>query len=493
MKKILLFIATFFAFTSVFSQTYTSTTIVSGLSMPVAFAVSSDGRFFITQKGGFNGMATDAYIKVYSSTGAFLSNFYNLTDSCNSDFERGLLGIELDPDFDNNHYVYAYYNHNYNSDERIRIVRFTEVLNVGTNPTLIFDLDVSNSIAGNHVGGNLHFRPSEPNQIYFTIGDLAYQQGNATLNYANKITNPYGKVLRINKDGSVPTDNPYYDDGNPLATNCDWIWSYGHRNPFDFCFSPVSDSMYVSENGWNTWDETNIIHRGAFYGWANCEGNYTNSVPTSTVTPCTTPNAVAPIGTWGTPLPAITGIVYYSGAAWPALDNHLIIADNDYGRIYDCTLGNAPAYDVVLSRVQLGDLVSGSTGTGLTTLRQSADGCIYAMKGGYATNGQIYKVCPLGFGLKENGSILTALNAFPNPVNNAFSIDFNLTLNKEITAEMTDVTGRVVMTKTMDAVFGMNTLHFDLKQKSIEGGIYFVRLIDTKANQNLANTKIIIE
>lgn len=252
MKKLLLFIATLFSFTSVISQTYSSTTIVSGLSNPVAFDVSSDGRFFITQKGGVSGMATDAIIKVYSSTGTFLANFYNLSDSCNSDFERGLLGIELDPDFDNNHYVYAYYNHNYNSDERIRIVRFTEASNIGTNPTLIVDLDVSNTIAGNHVGGNLHFRPSQPDKIYFTIGDLAYQQGNATLNYANKKTNPYGKVLRVNKDGTVPTDNPYYDDGNPLVGNCDWIWSYGHRNPFDFCFSPVSDSMYVSENGWNT-------------------------------------------------------------------------------------------------------------------------------------------------------------------------------------------------------------------------------------------------
>lgn len=494
MTKTLLFIAALFTFTSVFSQSYTSTTIVSGLSNPVAFDVASDGRFFITQKGGVSGMATDAFIKVYSSTGTFLANFYDLSDSCNSDFERGLLGIELDPDFANNNYVYAYYNHNSlptgNGDERIRIVRFTEAANIGTNPTLIFDLDVSNSIAGNHVGGNLHFRPSEPNQIYLTIGDLAYSQNNPTLNYANKITNPYGKVLRINKDGSVPTDNPYYDDGNPLATNCDWIWSYGHRNPFDFCFSPVSDSMYVSENGWNTWDETNIIHRGAFYGWANCEGNFVNS---STTTPCTTPNAVAPIGSWGVPLPAITGILYYSGAAWPALDNHLIVADNDYGRVYDCTLGNAPAYDVVLSRVQLGDLVTGSTGTGLTTLKQSADGCIFAMKGGYASNGQIYKVCPLGFGIKENGAILTTINAFPNPANNAFAIDFNLTVNKEITAEITDITGRVVMTKTIDAVFGMNTLQFDLKQKSIEGGIYFVRLVDTKANQNLANTKIIIE
>jgi len=102
-------------------------------------------------------------------------------------------------------------------------------------------------------------------------------------------------------------------------------------------------------------------------------------------------------------------------------------------------------------------------------------------------------VCPIGFGLKENASVLASLSAFPNPATSNFSLEFYLTVSREITVEVTDITGRVVITKTMDATFGTNNLQFDLKQKSIEGGIYFVRLVDTKANQNLGNTKIIIE
>ena len=90
--------------------------------------------------------------------------FYDLRDSVNSVSERGLLGIALDPDFATNHYVFVYYNYNPDSvggtgDERIRIQRFTELNNVGTQPTIIFDLDVPDNIQGNHVGGNLHFRP----------------------------------------------------------------------------------------------------------------------------------------------------------------------------------------------------------------------------------------------------------------------------------------------------------------------------------------------
>jgi len=478
MKKFILALSMLCISVNVNAQAYIQTTVVSGLSNPVAFDIAPDGRFFCTQKGGVSGMAVDAIIKVYSSTGTFISNFYNLTDSCNSDFERGLLGIELDPDFATNNYVYAYYNHNYGGDERIRIVRFTEVANVGTNPTMIFDLDVSNSIPGNHVGGNLHFRPSQPNHLYLTIGDLAYQQGNATLNYANKLVNPYGKVLRINKNGTVPTDNPYYDDGNPLATNCDWIWSYGHRNPFDFCFNTSNDSMYVAENGWNSWDEADVIHKGANYGWANCEGNHVNG---STTVLCSTPNVVAPITTWGSPLPAVTGILFYNHPAWPALYKHLLIADNDYGRIYDCTMGNAPAYDVVSSRVQLGDFTTG----GLTSLRASvSDSCFYAMKGGYTSTGAIYKVCPpLSASINQNANVIGEAIVAPNPTSGIVNVEFILNTATEVSFQLTDIAGRIIFTEAFQSFkAGVNEIQLNLNQRGVANGLFFLKIKSGKEN-----------
>jgi glucose/arabinose dehydrogenase len=484
MKKILfaLYILTF----TLKAQTYVQSTVVSGLNYPVAFDIAPDGRFFATQKGGNSGMAVDAYIKVYSSTGTFLSNFYNLSDSCNSDFERGLLGIELDPDFTNNQYVYVYYNHNYNGDERIRIVRFTEVSNVGTNPTIIFDLDVSNSIAGNHVGGNLHFRPSEPGIIYFTIGDLAYQQGNASLNYANKITNPYGKILRINRDGSIPTDNPFYDDGNPLSTNCDWIWSYGHRNPFDFCFNKTNDTLYCSENGWNTWDEVSVIRKGGNYGWATCEGNYLNS---STTNLCNLSGDVLPITTWGSPLPAITGILFYEDNDWPALNKHLLIADNDYGRIYDCTMGNAPAYDIVNSKVQLGDL---TTSGGLTTLRKGNDSCFYAMKGGYTTSGVIYRVCPPATTGMDNYSVFNDINVFPVPAYNEINISFNCDKTGSSTVKITDIQGKSVMNELIEVNAGYNEVVIKNIFTKLGKGLYFLTIRHHDSEKISKPKKIII-
>ena len=466
---------------------YNSSTIVSGLQYPVAFDVAPDGRFFITEKG--DGSASTpgqkSRVQVYSNTGTLIGTFYDLSDSTNSDFERGVIGITLDPDFATNHYVYVYYNHLYNGDERIRIVRFTEVSNVGTNPFLVFDLDVADNIAGNHVGGNLHFRPSQPNHIYFAIGDLAYQQTNTTLNYASKLNYPYGKILRINKNGTIPTDNPYYDDGDPLTGNCDWIWTYGHRNAFDFCFSPVSDTMYSSENGLNTWDEVNLISKGNYYGWNTCEGRFLNS---STSATCNAVGAVAPIVDWGAPLPSVTGILYYSGSVWPALDNHLLVADNNYGRVYDCTLGNPPFYNTVTSKVLLGDM---TTSGGLTTLKQSADGCIFAMKGGYTTAGTIYKICPIGVGIEEKKTQTGTMSVYPNPAKNYVTIELNYAEEKNLQVQLTDVCGRIISTESMVSKAGKTTTNIDLKNNL--SGIYFIQLKDLGTKQVLSTKKIVVE
>ncbi|TND09316.1 MAG: hypothetical protein FD123_1403 [Bacteroidetes bacterium] len=481
MKKLLpvLFLAAIGFVPGLKAQTYTNTAYLSAtMDYPVAFDIAPDGRFFCTQKGGNFLPTIDAQIKVYNASGTYIGVFYDLTDSVNADFERGLLGICLDPDFTNNHYVYVYYNYNSDSqngtgDERIRITRFTEVNNVGTAPMNIFDLDVSNSIAGNHVGGNLHFRPSDPNNIYFTIGDLAYQQSNPTLNYANKLTNPYGKHLRIGKSGLnvVPTDNPFYDDGNPLATNCDWIWSYGHRNPFDFTFSTVSDSLYSSENGLNTWDEMNMVHKGSFYGWANCEGNYVNG---STTTPCGEPNDVLPIEDWGSPLPALTGILYYSSQVMPEFDNHVLVADNDYGRIYDITLGNSPVYDQFISRVTWMDVV---TPGGLTTLKQGSDGCVYAMKGGYTTTGQIHRICPQGLYTEDNNLVFNELKVSPNPASGEFELTYSISRNAKVTGQLFDITGRKVADLfSSEQRTGAQRMTFNSQTLGLTAGAYICTL-----------------
>src|ERR1700754_2843885 len=103
-----IFILLLFA-VNVHAQTFWQTTVITNLNRPVAFDFAPDGRIFLTLKGGITGPATTAYIKVYDANYSDLGIFYDLTDSTDGDFERGLIGIALDPDFATNHYVYCYY------------------------------------------------------------------------------------------------------------------------------------------------------------------------------------------------------------------------------------------------------------------------------------------------------------------------------------------------------------------------------------------------
>jgi hypothetical protein len=404
----------------------------------------------------------------------------DLTDSVDADFERGLLGIAIDPNFTVNHYVYVYYNYRNPSQTVLasRVVRYTESGSVGTAPLMIYNQVYATSpttYGGNHVGGIIRIRATEPTKIYIEHGDLAYNQTNPTLNYANKLNKPYGKILRINTDGTIPTDNPFYDDGNPATGNDDRIYSYGHRNMFGMCFSPITDTMYEAENGLNKWDEFNIIHKGGNYGWATCEGNYVNS---STTTLCSATGVIAPMTTWAASLPSVTGCVYYNGTAMPEFNNHILVADNDYGKIYDLTLGNAPYYDMVTSNVAFADIVSGSTGTGLTTLRQGqTDGCIYALKAGYATNGALYKICHASTTGVQNAvsdDEYSIGQTYPNPTSGTVDVDYNLAHNSTVSIDLYDAMGKLIknlMTEEVPA--GKNTAHFTGLDQYADGSYHY--------------------
>jgi len=491
MKKIVLTLSIFMvAILSVNAQTlpatYTQTTVVSGLSYPVDFDWTADGRYFVTQKGGVtSGSCANAKVLVYSAAGTLLSTFSDLTDSVSCGGERGLLGIAIDPNFVTNHYVYAFYVHKYGAVNEIRVIRWVEVANVGTSATVILKLNLNTlgfTIQPYHYSGIIRFRPSQPDKLYVMVGEMYHNQTDTTAgqNFGQMLNKPYGKILRINTDGTIPTDNPFYDDGNPATGNDDRIWSYGHRNMFGMCSNPVTDSLYMSENGLTTWDEFNIIHKGGNYGWNKCEGNFYNS---STSIACPVPGEISPLTTWGSPLPAVTGCMYYNGTVMPEFNNHILVGDNDNGVIYDLTMGNAPAYDIVTSKVSFADVVVSPAG--LTTLRQGqTDGCIYAMKGGYTTSGTIFKICHAGVGITTNEQVFNTVGQnYPNPTTGKTQIDYTIAQNSSVAIELYDVTGRKIKSiLNADAQAGDHTVELSDLDKFTNGS-YFYKMIVKQNNK----------
>ncbi len=440
-----------------FSQSYTIETPVTGLAYPVAFSFLPNGNVIMTHKPG--------EVKIYTLSNTVVSTFWMFNDSCLNNFERGTLGICLDPAYSSNHYVYIFYIHavppSPTSQQFIRVVRLTESGNAGTNPFIVFNYGIGTP-AGNHMGGNMRF--GTDGKLYISIGE------NAVTSNSQLLTNPKGKIIRLNSNGTIPTDNPFYDDGNPSTGNDDRIWCYGLRNSFDLAFSPVNDSLYASENGSSSYDEVNFIRKGKNYGWPICQG-YCSPY---------NPAYQQPMAVWSSPLPALTGIMVYSGSVMPELSNRLLVAGNNSNgnsALYNCVLGNAPYYDTVVSRSVLANL------TQLTGLAQGPDGFVYALKGGYSTSGILYRIKPGPSGVKNNQvpEDFGLEQNYPNPFNPVTTIIYTVGRRAFITLKIFDQLGREIGTLVEGtAESGTHEVQWDASR--YPSGVYFYRLTDGERN-----------
>lgn len=183
---------------------------------------------------------------VASGQGSYEKRHIATLDEVSHGGEGGLLGLAV-----RENYLYAYFT----SSRDNRIERYVLRGEPGS-----FSLGRAESVlkgipkSGTHNGGRIAFGPDT--KLYATTGDAgdpSSSQSRASL---------AGKILRLEPDGAIPTDNPF--KGSP-------VFSYGHRNPQGIAWGP-DGTMYASEFGQNTWDELNVIKPGANYGWPTVEG-----------------------------------------------------------------------------------------------------------------------------------------------------------------------------------------------------------------------------
>jgi glucose/arabinose dehydrogenase len=226
-------------------------TAITGLASPTAMEIAPDGRIFVCEQGGG--------LRVIKNGVVLAAPF--LTLNVDSSGERGLLGIAFDPNFASNNFLYLYYTV-VSTPRHNRVSRFTangDVV-VDGSETIILELNNLTS-ASNHNGGAIHFGPD--GKLYIAVGE------NATSSNAQTLGNMLGKVLRINSNGTIPGDNPFF---NTAVGNNRSIWALGLRNPFTFAFQPGTGRMFINDVGQNTWEEINDGIAGSNYGWPNCEG-----------------------------------------------------------------------------------------------------------------------------------------------------------------------------------------------------------------------------
>lgn len=207
--------------------------IASNLVVPWAIDVI-DGKVFFTERIGNLKVIENGTIKtIYSSKVAEIG-------------EGGMLGLALDPEFTINNYIYVYYTYVEEGELWNRVVRLAKVNDTYHESLILIDKIPGAAI---HNGGRIKFGPD--GMLYITTGDANKPE------LAQDLNSLAGKILRIHKNGSIPTDNPF---NSP-------IYSYGHRNPQGIAWHPITKELYESEHGEVANDEINLIIAGKNYGW----------------------------------------------------------------------------------------------------------------------------------------------------------------------------------------------------------------------------------
>lgn len=223
-------------------------TVIGNLEVPWSIVWAPDGRMFFTERPG--------RVRVYEK-GQLKAQPVFVVPDVELSGESGLMSLELHPQFSANHFLYLAYA--YKGDgQQVRVVRYREGSPGLTEPKVIIE---NIPAARFHAGCRLRFGPDQ--KLYITTGD-ATERG-----LAQAMDSLAGKTLRLNDDGSIPSDNPFINQKNARPE----IWSLGHRNAQGVAWQPGSGLMFQTEHGPSGFDgpgggdEVNIVERAKNYGW----------------------------------------------------------------------------------------------------------------------------------------------------------------------------------------------------------------------------------
>ena len=307
-------------------------TVASGLEVPWGFAFLPGGDLLFTERPG--------RVRIIEKGKLRADAVYKVPDVEPSG-ESGLMDISIHPAFAENKFVYLAYA--YRADgKQVKVVRYKFDSKTFIDPKIIIEGIPSSS---NHAGTRARFGPD--GKLYVTTGDAT------DWDLAQKLDSINGKTLRLNDDGTIPTDNPFINQKNVRPE----IWSYGHRNAQGLAWQPGSGLMFQTEHGPSTFegkgggaDEFNLVEAGKNYGWAEIWGKTTRE------------GMISPLLEY-TPSCAPASGAFYDGSAFPqfkgnfffgclrgtrlirvVLDGRKVVSQEDllkgvYGRIREVAAG----------------------------------------------------------------------------------------------------------------------------------------------------------
>lgn len=329
------------------------TVLVSGLNEPTdfEFVMAQDDpdhihQILFTEKSGA--------IKAYDVDTGTLTTLAQV-NVVTADGERGLIGIEVDPNFWDStkagyQTVYVAYTNAQNFDQLSSFVMSGNTLTDETE--LLRSTEQANEF---HHGGELEFDPTGQ-YLYWGVGNNTTPSENS-----QNLTNIHGKILRLNRDGTAADGNPFIESDNEITQR---IYAYGLRNPFRFTFDAQTGALLAGDVGEASWEELNLVQPGANYGWPDAEGPLPGS---GFVDPLYAYRHTAP-----TNAGSITSVMVYDDGSVPAGQKKVLIADYSLGWIKELTFDDQ--YSSLISERTL------DSGAGaVVKLTQAPNGDIYQL------------------------------------------------------------------------------------------------------------------
>ena len=316
---------------------YRVETVAGGLEVPWGFAWLPNGNMLITERPG--------RVRILEHGKLRPEPVFTVPD-VEPTGESGLMDITLHPDFAKNGFIYLAYA--YNKDAHaVRIVRYKYAQDKFTEPRTIIE---NISAAQFHAGTRCRFGPD--GKLYITTGDAT----DRTL--AQKTDSLNGKTLRLNDDGTIPTDNPFIGKEGYRPE----IWTVGHRNSEGLAWQPGSGLMFQTEHGPSGFDgpgggdEVNIVERAKNYGWPIIHHKDSKD------------GLESPLLEY-TPACAPASAMFYSGSIFPAFKGNFF---------FGCLVGRRIIRVVLNGRtvVSQENLLEGTYGR-IREMEQGPDGYIY--------------------------------------------------------------------------------------------------------------------
>jgi glucose/arabinose dehydrogenase len=237
--------------------------VATGLSETIAMTFGPDGKLYVCEKAG--------RIRVISGGVLQEEPFLTLdVHAVGSAGSNGLLGVTFDPQFVSNQHFYVHYTvkPTETTPAHNRISRFTASGDTADPATELVLLELHEIVTASnavHYGGDLQF--GVDGKLYVAVGDYDEDES------AQLLTDFRGKILRLNPDGTIPADNPFFAEATGANRA---IWALGLRNPFTFAFDPLTGRMFINDVGEATSEEINDGLAGANYGWPEAEGPGSN-------------------------------------------------------------------------------------------------------------------------------------------------------------------------------------------------------------------------